>query len=383
MGTVYANSALNLAAAAASSGDFGCFPANTTGQVSGCKVATRIERDSPRTSVWDCVVFDFTFELLYNNVLNSRAWVFQELFMTARTLHFTAQQLFWECISSTACEVFPDAYNDTTIIRPAIKISLMAADPNPEYDMVGEWSGIVMDYSRGDVTFSKDRIVAISGIARLFAARFGTTYLAGMWKEDLVKQLCWSSEKASEINTRSSMPSWSWASINTSVSFPESLGMERNSIPLVSILEATTVVCSDIFGDVKGGKIRMRCRLPCTVTVMQQYGRGLLALSSQNRQLFFRLYPDTVPYSVGDEIYLLAFLRGDLPLIAKELLCGLVLEPVEPASYRRTGYFDVLGGSIQDFMAVQDEATSQNKYFNGEALGPDKDGHEMCIITLI
>jgi hypothetical protein len=382
MGTVYTNTALNIAASAAPNGEYGCFLNRTSGQVYGCKVATRERPDSSDITLWDCTIPNFSWELLRNNILNSRAWVFQELYLSPRILYFTAHQLAWECISSKACEIFPDWYNDKSMTRPQHKIIAMADGPRPRYDIAGRWSAVVIDYSAGEVTFSRDKLVALSGVARLFAARYGATYLAGIWKEDLVRQLTWQTLKASGIDTRSSVPSWSWASINTKASYLGNLSLQPGYIPLVSIVEATTVVWNDTFGDVKEGRIRMRCRLPCIATLIRQGKSPWFTLRSGSRQFPCMLRPDRVQCSVGDELYLLALLCGT-DREDDELLCGLVIEPVEPASYRRTGLFTLTEEDVQDFMAAQDEATSQNKYFVGEVLGPDENGHEMCIITLV
>jgi hypothetical protein len=112
-------------------------------------------------------------------VLNSRAWVFQEYYLAPRTLHFTEHKLFWECKSAYACETFPDSYDDGTDSISALK----NAWNKPDRNMTQCWGAVVQGYSGGNVTFHKDKLVAVSGIARLFAERFGTTYLAGLWKE--------------------------------------------------------------------------------------------------------------------------------------------------------------------------------------------------------
>ena len=75
----------------------------------------------------------------------------------------------------------------------------------------------VTSYSRG----SEDRIVSISIVALLFAAKFEATYQARMWKEDLVKQLAWFTSQGSGVHTRESISSWSLAATNASVTFPD------------------------------------------------------------------------------------------------------------------------------------------------------------------
>lgn len=43
-------------------------------------------------------------ENLSDSPLLTRAWAFQERFLPARTLHFHAEELIWECRSLTTCE---------------------------------------------------------------------------------------------------------------------------------------------------------------------------------------------------------------------------------------------------------------------------------------
>jgi hypothetical protein len=82
---VYLNSALNIAAA---NGDYGCFSTRTPGQVYGCKVLAVESRHGSSTFKWD-ITRPHLGVTFISNVLNSRAWVFQEYYLAPRTLHFT------------------------------------------------------------------------------------------------------------------------------------------------------------------------------------------------------------------------------------------------------------------------------------------------------
>jgi hypothetical protein len=39
---------------------------------------------------------------------NRRGWVLQERVLSPRVLHFSREQVFWECRQLRACESFPD-----------------------------------------------------------------------------------------------------------------------------------------------------------------------------------------------------------------------------------------------------------------------------------
>ncbi|KAF8864042.1 hypothetical protein BDZ45DRAFT_555698, partial [Acephala macrosclerotiorum] len=53
------------------------------------------------------------------------------------------------------------------------------------------WKEIVSVYSKMQLTDPGDKVVALSGIAKIISERIGDTYIAGMWKKDLASQLLW------------------------------------------------------------------------------------------------------------------------------------------------------------------------------------------------
>jgi hypothetical protein len=56
--------------------------------------------------------------------------------------------------------------------------------------MSNMWSWIMQSYSRCRLTYPTDKLVAIAGLARQAYLEQGDQYIAGMWKKDLVYQLC-------------------------------------------------------------------------------------------------------------------------------------------------------------------------------------------------
>jgi hypothetical protein len=53
------------------------------------------------------------------------------------------------------------------------------------------WASIIEEYSRLTLTFEKDRLPALSGIARLANHFCPGRYVAGLWEKDLPRQLLW------------------------------------------------------------------------------------------------------------------------------------------------------------------------------------------------
>lgn len=92
------------------------------------------------------------------------------------------------------------------------------------------WEGVVEQYS--SLAFSypdKDRIMALLGVAREFAAMLGRMpchkgleiakdgFIAGLWKGDLHRGLLWEQVAPGTHERLSRFPTWSWASINSAV----------------------------------------------------------------------------------------------------------------------------------------------------------------------
>lgn len=46
-----------------------------------------------------------------------RAWIFQEHILSRRLIHFTRDQLMWECQSTVTCESFPDGFNGNGVVN--------------------------------------------------------------------------------------------------------------------------------------------------------------------------------------------------------------------------------------------------------------------------
>jgi hypothetical protein len=94
--------------------------------------------------------------------------------------------------------------------------------PN-EYMII--WKDIVREYSKRKLSHAQDKLPALAGIASKIAEKTGHTYLAGLWAEDLLSGLLWSRDFATVPLTRPQYraPSWSWASIDSPVTWSKSL----------------------------------------------------------------------------------------------------------------------------------------------------------------
>jgi hypothetical protein len=84
---------------------------------------------------------------------------------------------------------------------------------------------VVRNYTTADITNKTDRFIALSAVAKEYAVLLGDEYVAGLWRGNLLRQLCWlrkgpevDQQLLTENNLPYQAPSWSWASLNSPTS---------------------------------------------------------------------------------------------------------------------------------------------------------------------
>ena len=99
MGMVYQNGYCNIAATGALDGRMGCFLERDPTLAQKCRVQieTAVPKFKLKPGLYDLVPRNLLENGLSNEPLNRRAWVTQERILTPRVLHFSRNQLFWEC----------------------------------------------------------------------------------------------------------------------------------------------------------------------------------------------------------------------------------------------------------------------------------------------
>ena len=85
-----------------------------------------------------------------------------------------------------------------------------------------QWCTVVEVYSGCALSYSKDKLIAVSGMANTISQDMNCAYLAGMWRRDLEHQLLWKVKNAMPDVKRdiTRAPSWSWASVDCAVKIP-------------------------------------------------------------------------------------------------------------------------------------------------------------------
>ena len=164
------------------------------------------------------------------NRLQNRGWVLQETLLAPRTLHYSKEQIFWQCRTCAFAEGDVDKVefnywpyfewqNDKSLLSTAgpdwnqmIRRSPDRWIPDEEYYSIhSNWLRLVNDFASRQLTHRSDLLPAVSAAANEFRRLTDDQYLAGIWKGDLGRGLLWDASGTTEAPTYRA-PSWSWAS---------------------------------------------------------------------------------------------------------------------------------------------------------------------------
>jgi hypothetical protein len=116
------------------------------------------------------------------------------------------------------------------------------------------------------LTVLSDKLLALSGIAlEMRRLLKNDIYLAGLWKATLLEELLWEAKGPNSFRPDATMriPSWSWASVEGSISYEECLGLawEEISIPMAEVLNVQVDGPGVIYGDITSGYIEIKGKL--------------------------------------------------------------------------------------------------------------------------
>ena len=125
-------------------------------------------------------------------------------------------------------------------------------------------------YSSRLLTFEKDRLTALSSLARTLKDQNLGNYIAGLWSYNLPQGLAWISADPDARRPRYyRAPSWSWSSIEGAISYTNERYLREKNFPIASpsLGDQLTIVCatvkdiafnaedSDPFGDLKSAHL--------------------------------------------------------------------------------------------------------------------------------
>ena len=240
--------------------------------------------------------------------------------------------------------------------------------------MFQDWDALIELYSLGKLTYHKDKLFALSGIAKVVSIAEGGTdsdgYLAGLWQTSLPLRLLWHTEVVGTADAgwgkgswpkRHSVyiaPSWSWASVDGKVSFAWCRRNYNLKDHLVTLEHAQiSPLGLDRFGGVEAGMLQLRGPL-ARCYWRSTLSDGSIADDKTKYGVVLKIAPFDasveavrLPFTQGTEIHFDVFDEDQpeqltlLPIVftaytdldGSETMLGLVLHE------RRHGVFERLG----------------------------------------
>jgi hypothetical protein len=135
----------------------------------------------------------FVYRLLHRQTniqepLDRRGWALQERLCARRFLSYGKYEMLWECKKTLCCECgsfFPKP------VAPSGNFQAKLDGTTIQNFAQCWWTSVAVPYSNRILTKNTDIPVAVSALAARFQSRFNGTYLAGLWREDLVRDLLW------------------------------------------------------------------------------------------------------------------------------------------------------------------------------------------------
>lgn len=212
----------------------------------------------------------------------ARGWTLQERFLAPRILHFNRDEIAWECLEDSACQCSGiDSAAQPLSTNRAVTRALKkyesdgigsSLEPkwrhNPldwrgmsQQELQQSWHDLIEDHSRLELTYESDIFPATSGLAKELQRVRESKYLAGLWENSLLEDLCWhvASWRPARITsgrpTQWRAPTWSWASVTGSVRFTTSAGLLDPCQVLESIC---TPASTDPTGELTSGHLVLK-----------------------------------------------------------------------------------------------------------------------------
>jgi hypothetical protein len=146
---------------------------------------------------------------LYNAPLYKPGWVFQELMLSFRSLHFREHQMYWKCPSGLRSEddTLDEIEKKHGHLNFFDQVGRGQDDFKTPLNSTETWWKWVIYYTSRSLTRSEDRSAAITDMIRHFQRLTGDDPMLGLWERSFIVDLYWSTSGA-VTNTPLTGPSW-------------------------------------------------------------------------------------------------------------------------------------------------------------------------------
>ncbi|KAL8306273.1 hypothetical protein RB597_003179 [Gaeumannomyces tritici] len=224
MGHIYNNAYLTIGAASANAASQGFLARrNRSGIPIDFRAGTN-DRCEGKVFFRRCSEIASSFqEDVEDSPLFRRAWVKQERILSRRMVYFSVKQIYWTCRMERHSE---DGQQDnegameaaaTIHCLESFRISLGLAGMQRDLiqaQLFRAWADLIQEYSALQLTYEKDRLPALAGIADIVSRFVPGQFLSGIWEANLSSGLLWQpAEYPAKLSGIASVPSWSWASV--------------------------------------------------------------------------------------------------------------------------------------------------------------------------
>ncbi|SPO07014.1 related to protein TOL [Cephalotrichum gorgonifer] len=289
MASIYEGAALVLAATSAVDGDGGCLAARdqyleikgTSYDGEAYSMFARKKKahlvfngnmkEENLSESWGKSVYD-------EYPLFTRAWCFQERLLATRMLHFTKDEMVFDCLEGIECECGRFRGFTADFLRRSRQVAKLGVPVGQDFfgwsqrnalgqtaDGFQTWRNLVVQYSLKDITRRTDRLPGISGIASIWPGDEKGLYLAGIWTGDVVNSLLWEANSPNLPSDAAEYigPSWSWVSSKRGVNWTV-LDSSRSPESFITVDDSRSgclLDTTDPFGMVKSAWLAVKGRV--------------------------------------------------------------------------------------------------------------------------
>ncbi|OWY56227.1 HET-like protein [Alternaria alternata] len=183
-------------------------------------------QDTTGHQVCICIHMDDFEKDVQEAELNKRAWVMQERVLAKRTIHFSANQTYWECGEGVHCEnltkMDSSFRKNYFLLDPSFPDRLLKSGKSRTVEFI---HFLFENYSKRGLTKPTDRRVAASGLEARIAGALHCNSKHGIFEKYLHRNLLWQTlDKQTERITYTNdqeVPSWSWMACSGGIEFME------------------------------------------------------------------------------------------------------------------------------------------------------------------
>ncbi|RFU24663.1 hypothetical protein B7463_g11675, partial [Scytalidium lignicola] len=282
MGDVFKNSFLTIAVSATSQDPDGFLTRNSP-YASSCQLELLSTEGKSCGHVW------VKPQASPKGKIDTRAWCLQENILSTRVLTFTSEECFFECrknyrVSESGVYSFSDSryfcsggkliealsraakeFQNAEALDKSRREAICQTIAEHWYTMIGNPATchlVGSGYGTRHLTYTSDKLPALSGLAHEVHRIIQCKYLAGIWECHILLGLLWRrvrkdmlrSEHIPEKLGDPQAPSWSWAASNGPLEYV----LPWYPIEVINIISCgTTLVGGDPMGRVSAGWITL------------------------------------------------------------------------------------------------------------------------------